>query len=408
MGMNGELFTIKKEDVVLWLFSLGMLVPYLGMLNPWFMWPLGYSYLIIAFVLLCGAMLVSMTMSKPLFTNRYYIPPTVAYAVIAIYQVVVSEGTIAGYVGVFFKVTVVMALLLMKREKLEAMMTFIAKFMGLLLLISIFGYVLYLLGFSLPYRGAEFEDGKYSFTNYYFFMIDDRTMTFIPRFSSVFLEPGHVGVAAVMVLMTQCGRWNRWYSIVMMVTALISFSLEAYVLLFLLVFFNLWLQKKDMLRKLVLAVALVAGIVAGSFVYNDGDNMLHELIVLRLEIEDGEMAGNNRVTDNFETEYANFLHSSDILFGRELTEGNNSGYKVYIYENGFVGLFLLFVFYILLLSRSTNKRALLAGVTIAFLDFIVRAHSLWFSIIIPLYYMAVGFHTDQPEVEDAPQKISTV
>lgn len=85
------------------------------------------------------------------------------------------------------------------------------------------------------------------------------------------------------------------------------------------------------MAKFLSIVILISAIVGGSFIYNDGDNMLHNLIILRLEIDDGEMAGNNRVSKDFSTEYESFLQTSDVVFGRDYDYSNfgDSGYKVF-------------------------------------------------------------------------------
>lgn len=63
-------------------------------------------------------------------------------------------------------------------------------------------------------------------------------------------------------------------------------------------------------------VAFISTIVVGSFFYNNGENLLHDLILIRLEVEDGEMAGNNRVTEDFDTDFEKLCESSAVIFGK--------------------------------------------------------------------------------------------
>lgn len=397
------MLTIQKEWVAMLLFSTGILLIYVGMLNPWFFWPIGKVYLAGAVVLLLAALFVSSCMDEPLFTNRYLVPPLAAYIVLSLYMALAGEGSMATVVSLVFKLVPVALLLTLRYDKLRWMIDFIARCMGLLLAVSIGAFLLYMAGFPFPNSPAHLEDTNYYYTNYYFFMISDGAANMLlPRFSSVFLEPGHIGTAAVMLLMTQCGRWKKWYNIIFIATAVLSFSLEAYVLLFLLFFLNLWLQRRHVVAKFLGVIVLMAAVVAGSFVYNDGDNTLNNLIVLRLEVEDGEIAGNNRVTEQFDDDFNDLMHSTDVLFGRDFDYEYCSGYKVFIYENGLVGLVLLFVFYALLLARTNNRRALFVGFVIVFLDFIVRAHSLWFSVLVPFYFMACGFSDLNPTKQETP------
>ena len=91
-----------------------------------------------------------------------------------------------------------------------------------------------------------------------------------------------------------------------------------------------------MVKKLVYTITILSSVTIASFYYNDGDNLLHDLIMVRLEIEDGEMAGDNRVTEDFKVEYENFINSQDILTGRDrdMSDFGNSGYRVFIYDYG--------------------------------------------------------------------------
>ena len=107
---------------------------------------------------------------------------------------------------------------------------------------------------------------------------------------------------------------------------------------------------------------------------------------LTLRVEDGEMVGDNRVTDDFQMEFDDFLQSSDIFLGREMdwTTFGNSGFRVYIYENGLIGLLLVILLYIFAYSHAKDKRVWIAAMTIATLCFIVRGYPLWYNYFIPL------------------------
>lgn len=167
-----------------------------------------------------------------------------------------------------------------------------------------------------------------------------------------------------------------------------TFSLAAYVLLVVIIFLNLWMRGENVIGRILLTVTLIIGVAIGAFYYKDGDNLLHDLILIRLEVNDeGELSGDNRVAGWFESEYESYLQSSDIFFGRDYdTEiTGNSGYRVFIYENGFVGLFLVILFYLLSMSKAENKRVVISVFIIAFLCFWVRGYPLWYSNFIPLY-----------------------
>lgn len=382
----------RIDILVRLLFYVGIVIAYLGSLNPWFMWPLGNYYIIIASVLLCMSIAISSIQKETsFFTNERYIIPITIHIVLSYYLLWINGGHIAGFIVNLFNISIFYTLFILNKDVFPTISTIISKVMASLLLISIIAYVLYLLGFHFPYRDAEFADGFYSYKNYYFFMIDQRSLLEIfPRFHSVFLEPGHLGSACVLLLLTQYGNWKKWYNIVLLIATLMTFSLAAYVLLTIIVFLNLWLQGKRVMYKLVVVVLMLTVVTIASFYYNNGNNLLHDLIILRLEINDGEMVGNNRTTADFETEFDNYITSSDVLTGRDMPKGmsGNSGYKVFIYENGLIGLVLVLLLYVSSMWYATNYKALIATYIIAILAFVIRGYPLWYSNFIPLYIMA--------------------
>ena len=389
----------RIDLIVRLLLYVGMIVAYLGSLNPWFMWPLGTYYVIISSFLLCLSMSISsIQKNTTLFGNEKYLIPTAIHIVLSYYLLWVNGGHLGGFVFNLFNISIFFTLFILNKEIFPTISSLLCKVMAVLLFFSIIAYILFLLGFYFPYRDAEFADGFYSYKNYYFFMIDQRSVLEIfPRFHSVFLEPGHLGSACVLLLLTQYGNWKKWYNIILLVATIMTFSLAAYVLLTITIFLNLWLQGKQVMYKLITVILMLTIVTIASFYYKNGDNLLHDLIILRLEVYDGEMVGNNRTTADFETEFDNYIISSDILTGRDMPKdmSGNSGYKVFIYENGLIGLFLVLLLYVCSMWYATNYKALIATYIIAILAFVVRGYPLWYSNFIPLYIMAYTYRNKE-------------
>ena len=394
-----DIYTINKESLVKILFYCGILLAFFGSLNPWFMWPLGTLYALPAGMLIGASMLISKTTKDNWFTNEHFVAPTMGYALISTYMLIVNQTNINGYIVNLFHIAIFFSIFRLRTEKLAPLMTVLCKVMGTLLAFSIPAFLLYLMGFPFAGVDAAYGDDLYSYTNYFLFMIDDRTLwAFFPRFSSVFLEPGHLGTATALLLSTQFGKWKKWYNIVLLVALLLTFSLAAYVIYVVVIFLKLWVQGKQFIGKLLMTVAFIATIVVGSFFYNNGENLLHDLILIRLEVEDGELAGNNRVTDDFDTDFEKLCESSDVIFGkkRENPEFGNSGYKVFLYENGIVGIILMLAFYIASLGKIRNRKAAASAFILALLGFIVRGYPLWYSNYLPYFELA---HSD-PSIAD--------
>jgi hypothetical protein len=382
--MPKDIFVLNKENVSYNLFFLGMTIAFYGSLNPWFMWPLGqFSAVLACFIVVCS-LLISGTMEHSIYNRNHYLPAIIAYIVLVYYQTFVNEMNFTSHVFNLFHVGIFYALFKVDRSGLNKLSTLISKSMGILLTVSMPFFALYILGFPLPSVNIHFGE-YYSYSNYFFFLLDDRNLfTIIPRFQSVFLEPGQMGTATALLLLTQTGHWRKWYNIILIIATLISFSLAAYVLFVIAIFLSLWMQGKDIIKKITITVAIIASVVIGSFYYNDGFNLVHDLIVLRLEVEDGEMAGDNRVREDTQAEYETFLQSSDIIVGKNFErQWGGAGYKMYLLDYGIVGIFLLVVFYGISLY-SPHPRAYLSALIIGTLNFIVRDFPLWYAYYIPL------------------------
>jgi hypothetical protein len=399
-----DLYLIRKEKLAIGLFHVGMLIAFLGSMSPWFLWPLGTFYPALAALFIVAALMVSYTMEEPVFSHADYLWPLLAFIVYYVYEGLSSGRNINGYIMMLFKAVIVFSLLYLNTERLFRLTTFIAKVMGVLLAISLAGHFLYLLGIPLPGKSVQFGE-FYTFTNHYLFLLDDRNLfTIVPRFNSYFPEPSHIGSAAAFLLFAQRGHWRKWYNMVLFATIFFSFSLAAYIYLTVIIFLNLWIEKKEMFRKLAVTVALLIIAVTAAFTYNGGNNLVHDLILLRLEVDDDKLAGDNRVTGNFERDYENFLSSKDIIFGRKYdsnVEFGNAGYKVFFYDHGLVGILLVVTFYFLALRGATNKRAVASVFVILSLFFIVSAYMFLEKLLIPLY--ATAYYDNLPPESTSPQ-----
>ncbi|MBR2236522.1 MAG: hypothetical protein IJ887_01365 [Prevotella sp.] len=386
-----DLYLIRKERLAIMLFYVGMLIAFLGSMHPWFLWPLGTFYPLVAAMFTTSSLMVSNTMAHPVFCRKDFFLPLMAFFMYAAYECMSTGSNVNAYIMLLFKGAFYFSLFTLDPRRLSSLATFIAKVMGALLAASLAGFFLYLLGFPLPGSSVQFGE-FYSFTNYYLFLLDDRNLfAIVPRFQAYFPEPSHVGSAAAFLLFAQRGHWRKWYNLMLIATIAFSFSLGAYVYLTAIIFLNLWIEKKAMFRKLAIVIAIFVAGIAATFTYNGGNNLVHDLILLRLEMDDGELAGDNRVTGNFEKDYENFIGSGDVVFGRSYdrsVEFGNAGYKVFFYDHGLVGVILIFAFYFIAFRNAANKRAAVSALIVAGLYFLPSAFMLLEKVIVPLYAAA--------------------
>lgn len=391
-----KLYFIEKQKISEVCLYIGMLILYFGSLHPWFLWPLKELYPIPAVCLLFVSYLLANSAQSGMYCRNGYLKGLMCYIVLSFYIIINGGQNVNAYIINCFSVFSVFILFKTELKTLDRVMTFIAKVFALLLLVSMFFFVAYLVGVGLPYRDTVFGDNLYSFSNYYFFMVDDRSLlAIIPRFQSVFLEPGHLGSAASVLLMTQIGRWKHWWNVTLMVACVISFSLAAYAIIIALSFLNLWVQRKNLIGKFLVVTALMGGVAASATFYNGGDNLINNLILARLEIDEktGDIVGNNRVDVNFEKEFDKFIATSDAIFGRDMDKiaagSGNSGYRVFIYKHGLVGMCLVILFYGFMFTDYRDIRHLLMCICISLLIFWIRGYPLWYSNFIPIF-AAVG------------------
>ncbi len=404
MKINLEsLYLIRKTDIAFCFFCIGILWAFWSSLMPWFMWnTIKFNTIISCFFIIIAIYISIYFTTNNIFNRDKFALPSLLAVLTLLLMRIVNLNNVIGLVEAILIAFIIFTLLKLDLSYLKKLSKVICISMGGFLSISIAGFLLYLLGFPLPSSPILNEDLQYSYQNYYIFMIDDRLFfAIIPRFNSVFLEPGHLGTATVFLLMTQIGQWKKWYNIVLIITTLITFSLAAYVLFVMVMFSSAWIQHKKVFLKVISIILLIFITSIGAFFYNQGDNLLFSLIIERLEItEDGDIAGNNRVTVEFDSVYDDYVKSSDILIGRDYNIEDfgfgNSGYKVFIYDYGVICMFFVGLFYLSFFSTGNNRRAIICVLLISFAAFLVRGRPFEFYCIIPLYASSL-LKTEIPE-----------
>lgn len=383
-----SLYLIKKENLSTGLMNTAFIIAFLGSMNVWFMVPFYAVYPIFSFVLIAAALFIQNTCQGFILKKNFSFIPILLFLLLNCYIAIVNHQNMNAYIKAFLNTAILFGLCIYNKQKIQAFSTLLAKLLGGLLLVSYPFFLLYLIGFPLPYLDMQFNDNFYSFSNYFLFLIDDRSLfAIIPRFQSIFLEPTYLGSTTALLLMMQRGYWKKWYNLSMLFGLLISFSLAGYVYLTAIIFLNLWTDRKKVAAKAIGAIMTISLFIGGSFIYNGGNNLVHDLIILRLDISDGELEGNNRVSADFDAEYQTFLQSGNLLFGEDFNPEifGNSGYKVFFFDYGLVGVLLLFVFYLTLFSKAKNRRAMVSAWIVCILIWVVDGFVLWFGRLIPLY-----------------------
>ena len=381
-----------KRDIAIALFTIGIAINIFASIHVMYFWMIEAYCPFVTMPLFIMSVLLSRSTHTPIFTRTDFLLPTLLSLIVQYYQCLVNAQNIVPFIISTASLCMFYCMFRIDKEIAEKSLTKICKVFAGFLIISILFFFLHFIGVNLP--NVSVERGNYSYTNFFFFLLDDRELwnILIPRFNSVFLEPGHMGTTIIMLLATQIGKWKKWYNVVLFVALLMSFSLAAYCLGVMLLFLRLWMLRRKIVLKILGLVSFLGVIVGGSFVYNDGDNMLNNLIVMRLEVSDtgDDFKGNNRVSEDFEKEFESFLGSSDILFGREMDyEGwGNSGYRVYIYDYGMAGFALFLLFYFFAFRTGRDIRAITTAFVLAMTNFWIRGYPMLFAFLYPYFIIS--------------------
>ena len=381
-----------KRDIAIALFTIGIAINIFASIHVMYFWMIEAYCPFVTMPLFIMSVLLSRSTRTPIFTRTDFLLPTLLSLIVQYYQCLINAQNIVPFIISTASLCMFYCMFRIDKEIAEKSLTKICKVFAGFLIISILFFFLHFIGVNLP--NVSVERGNYSYTNFFFFLLDDRELwnILIPRFNSVFLEPGHMGTTIIMLLATQIGKWKKWYNVVLFVALLMSFSLAAYCLGVMLLFLRLWMLRRKIVLKVLGLVSFLGIIVGGSFVYNDGDNMLNNLIVMRLEVSDtgDDFKGNNRVSEDFEKEFESFLGSSDVLFGREMDyEGwGNSGYRVYIYDYGMAGFALFLVFYFFAFRTGRDIRAITTAFVLAMTNFWIRGYPMLFAFLYPYFIIS--------------------
>ena len=381
-----------KRDIAIALFTIGIAINIFASIHVMYFWMIEAYCPFVTMPLFIMSVLLSRSTRTPIFTRTDFLLPTLLSLIVQYYQCLVNAQNIVPFIISTASLCMFYCMFRIDKEIAEKSLTKICKVFAGFLIISILFFFLHFIGVNLP--NVSVERGNYSYTNFFFFLLDDRELwnILIPRFNSVFLEPGHMGTTIIMLLAAQIGKWKKWYNVVLFVALLMSFSLAAYCLGVMLLFLRLWMLRRKIVLKVLGLVSFLGIIVGGSFVYNDGDNMLNNLIVMRLEVSDtgDDFKGNNRVSEDFEKEFESFLGSSDVLFGREMDyEGwGNSGYRVYIYDYGMAGFALFLVFYFFAFRTGRDIRAITTAFVLALTNFWIRGYPMLFAFLYPYFIIS--------------------
>ena len=335
-----------------------LLLVFLQSIYAWFLW--GTTI----YILLISA-LTTITLfnsSKSLFTlNKNNLLPIILIFIVQLY--VITDTDINNFIGAIFRIIILTGVLLLKNDFKIDLFLFFNKYIAFILLISTFFWILYLIGIPLPYISLDGEYGRYDNYFTFLFLIRSELSFFVfPRFCSIFLEPGYLGMICAYFIIANNFNLKRNYTWIFLIATILSFSLAAYVVLLIALILILIFNTQKPILKLFLIGSILFFLYSYFLILNDGDNVFNTYIINRLQVNDGDISGNNRFSSDLSSYYDTFLGTSKKYLGigpnhfRNISwDGGNAGYKVYLIVYGFVGAFLIFLFHFVISMNYNSK-----------------------------------------------------
>ena len=343
-------------------FRISILILCLFSLHAWFLW----GQLYFATFLSISLTIAFVFTKKGVFSFKASnLIPILIFAIVQFY--VVRDGNTNAFFLAVLRIIVISVIILLNDQIKIDLFRYITKSFAIIMFFSIVAWILFLIGFHLPHFSTEYN--QYSFENYFFFLLNDLDADFpIPRFSSYFLEPGYLGMVTSFLLCANSFKLKDKYVLILFIATIFTFSLAAYLLLIIstLVYFLFYSKRKVYI---ILFGILVLILYLFFTNYQNGNNVVNNLIILRLQFENGEMVGYNRYGQDFISYFPDFLkNSSKVFFGI----GDNAvyamglvgaGVKFYLVQHGIVGITLVLLFYVSFLLGKPGKMALILLLT---------------------------------------------
>ncbi|WP_316742786.1 hypothetical protein [Pedobacter antarcticus] len=250
-------------------------------------------------------------------------------------------------------------------------------------------YILLLIGINLPsYDYSTGLEGtiKSTYTLYPFtakllgqdYSIFGRTMF---RISGIFSEPGHFGIIISMVLYLNNVLLSNFKRVILIVAAVLTFSMGTYVLLC-----GLLLIKYGMSRKVFIVFIPILSLAFFTYLILPQE-ILERFILNKIGSNSSDVL-NERTSADFTLFYDNYNRANFNLVGAgrlvfEKFQLSNSDYRGFFLKFGFLGLVLL-VFWFAFINRNRSKIPFLLT---AFLFLVVFLHRAWLVDYLIFYFI---------------------
>lgn len=372
---------MKKTKVLFTLFEMSCFIMMLASMNAYFFWGIHIAVFYI-FAIFCGILYHSHSKSE------VKIPQSIL--LVFILPVLGSISTTILPIKTPLLCTALAMVVMLTNEKRTQLLRFCGKSYALILIVSL---IFFLMSWGLPMPSFGYtEFGNYFYEKGLFYLKLVSVERSI-RFTSIFLEPGHVGMICSFFLFAFRYEFKKWYVIATTIALLFTLSLAGYVLFILgYLLYSLSQNNWAIFKKLLLLLILLTVGLYAAKEYNNGNNLVNRFVIDRLEYdEDAGIVGNNRTDDITDSRFEKIIGTDVFWFGYDAekythlrnSDINGAGYKIYILGNGVLGVFLILAFYLILALSCINRKFMIMLLILYILCFIQRAYPLWVAWLLP-------------------------
>lgn len=364
---------------------------------------------VLSSVILAGISFLVMLTYKIIFSKE-----NVAWFCIFISSLILATLTkdmnIFGWLSFFVYSFGIFILFNLPEDKKHDLYQFFRYGFALLIGVSLIGWCLFLIGIPLPHYYTNYGSGvsgdfQYNYENYYFFLLTytGLDLFIIPRFCSFFLEPGYLGCLMTILLLSDHFQFGKGHHLnfIFLIALFFSFSLAGWMLALVTFMFDKFSTKQNHFIPLIVYILLFTAGFAFFKNYNNGDNIINETILSRLEYdsEKNNIEGYNRSTESLDDYFWNdFIFSKDVFFGnKNLVEQTSTSFEnevsIYAYamNYGVVSLlFLIIYFFYPSLHTKTHRLKYFCLGFLLFLIFAQTAHMSHNLMYTSLFIIAIG------------------
>ncbi len=382
-----------KDKLLFVLFNIGILLLILETSHAWMFWNINSSERALMYIAIFGVGLLFFQKQKKNRNRNNYFVLAVVFLFLA--NAMKTGASLLGMAQMLLYIMIMWFVMVSPLDVKKTILSFQTKFLALFLVFSFVAWVIHFI-YPLPYTEIQILDFEHipPTQNYYLFVIS--TSVFVDyRFHSVFIEPGHLGCILSFFIIANQFDFKNKYVLIMSIILVFTLSLAGYVIFFIgFLFYTIYKNKDSAILRKILAIGLVLlGIWIFGSRYNNGDNMLNELVVERLlyDEETGTIAGDNRYSDIMDRKFKQTITSTDVFFGIPVSQykifrenaGNGAGIKLWIIQKGIVGALLLFLGYFFIAKGSSNKRWAMFMLLVYVISSYQRMYFFWASYLIP-------------------------